>query len=62
MLGKNVTVAGAVRCFRKELQCLYARRSAIDALIHSLEDYDRCRSKRLERQARRTPARHLKIA
>ena len=31
--------------YRKELDCLYARMTAIDTLIHSLEDYDRFRSK-----------------
>jgi len=30
---------------RKELDYLYARKSAIDALIQSLEDYDRFRAK-----------------
>ena len=30
-----------------ELEKLYARRSAIDALIESLEEYDRYRAKRL---------------
>jgi hypothetical protein len=52
------------RGIRKELQGLYARRSTIDALIRSLEEYDRFRTVRVERQ-RRTGrrARHfLKIA
>lgn len=35
-----------VRVSRKNLEHLYARRSAIDALILSLEDYDRFREKR----------------
>jgi hypothetical protein len=29
--------------YRKELEYLYARRSAIDSLIESLEEYDRFR-------------------
>ena len=33
------------RQFRKELEYLYARRSAVDTLIRSLEDYDRFRPK-----------------
>jgi hypothetical protein len=31
------------RNYQNELEVLYARRSAIDALIASLEDYDRFR-------------------
>jgi hypothetical protein len=38
------------RGVRKELQNLYARRSTIDALIQSLEQYDRFRALRMERQ------------
>jgi len=30
---------------QKQLEFLYAKRSAIDALIHSLEQYDRFRQK-----------------
>jgi hypothetical protein len=36
------------RGFQKELEHLYARRSAIDALIASLETYDRYRVKPME--------------
>jgi hypothetical protein len=32
------------KAYRKELEYLYARRSAIDSLIDSLEDYDRFRA------------------
>ena len=32
------------RAHRKQLQYLYARRSAIDALIQTLQDYDRFRA------------------
>jgi len=35
---------------RKELQDLYARRSAIDDLIQSLEEYDRFRAPLMERR------------
>ena len=34
---------------RKELEYLYSRRSTIDALIQSLEEYDRFRARRIER-------------
>ena len=37
--------------YRKELEYLYARRSAIDALIESLEDYDRFRETRVDRSS-----------
>jgi hypothetical protein len=32
------------RTYRKELEYLYARRSAVDALIQSLQNYDRFRA------------------
>ena len=35
---------------RKELRDLYARRSAIDDLIQSLEEYDRYRAPRMDRR------------
>lgn len=34
-----------IRGFEKELEYLYARRSLIDTLIRSLEEYDRFREK-----------------
>ena len=37
-----------VREFRKELEYLYARRTAVDSLIQSLEEYNRFRERRLE--------------
>lgn len=37
------------RGVRRELQYLYARRSTIDALIQSLEEYDQFRALRMER-------------
>jgi hypothetical protein len=36
--------SGMGRSYRKELEYLYARRSAVDALIQSLQDYDRFRA------------------
>jgi hypothetical protein len=52
------------RGVRKELQDLYARRSTIDALIQSLEEYDRYRAAPMERpRGTRRHVRHfLKIA
>jgi hypothetical protein len=43
------------RNVQKKLAYLYARRCAVDALIQSLEDYDRCQS-RAFRQSRRKSA------
>jgi len=42
------------RTSRKNLEHLYARRSAIDALIESLQEYDRFREKRTSIDRRRT--------
>ena len=39
---------------RKELQFLYARRSAIDTLIQSLERYDRFRARSQEIRKQKT--------
>jgi hypothetical protein len=45
MFAKKVPPAPAAgRTYRKELEYLYARRSAVDALIQSLQDYDRFRA------------------
>jgi hypothetical protein len=44
------TVLPPARGIWKELQDLYARRSAIDDLIQSLEAYDRYRASRMERR------------
>lgn len=43
------TVLPPARGVRKELEHLYSRRSAIDALIQSLEEYDRFRALRMDR-------------
>jgi hypothetical protein len=39
---------------QKQLEVLYARRSAIDALIHSLQQYDRYRQKAQPFEKRKT--------
>ena len=38
---KSTVTLNPVRNYQRELQQLYARRSAIDSLITSLEEYDR---------------------
>jgi hypothetical protein len=44
LFGKSAPVMiDTARNYQNELEVLYARRSAIDALIASLEDYDRYR-------------------
>jgi hypothetical protein len=49
MFAKKVPVAiSSGRGYQKELDFLYARRTAIDTLIRSLEEYDRRRAKRIE--------------
>jgi hypothetical protein len=45
---KAPVVIGPSRVSQKNLEHLYARRSAIDALIQSLEEYERFRAKRAE--------------
>ena len=56
MLGKkgSVTTTSPARLNRKELEYLYARRSALDSLIQSLVEYDRFRTRRLELTKRKT--------
>jgi len=49
---KELPASAPVAEYRKELEYLYARRSAIDALIESLEDYDRFRETRLDHGSR----------
>lgn len=41
---KNPVTFAAIRDFQKELEYLYARKSAIDSLIASLEEYERYRA------------------
>jgi hypothetical protein len=49
---KHITVAD--RGCRKELEYLNARKSALDSLIQSLEDYDRFRSAPTHHPKRKT--------
>ena len=44
----------SIRSSATRLENLYAQRSAVEALIESLEDYDRFRTKRLQTQECRT--------
>jgi hypothetical protein len=60
MLETRPTALPPARGVREELQYLYARRSTINALIRSLEEYDRFHAKRMERLRRTArPLRHL---
>ena len=55
LLGKKTLVMIVpARSPRKNLEHLYARRSALDALIQSLEEYDRFRERRLSLDKRKT--------
>lgn len=38
---KNTVTLDTVRDYQRELEYLYARKSAIDSLIESLEEYER---------------------
>lgn len=51
---KPPVVITRFRSSQKNLQNLYARRSAIDALIHSLEEYNRFRVKRSAENKRKS--------
>jgi hypothetical protein len=64
MIETRPTVLPPARGVQKELQYLYARRSTLDNLIQSLEEYDRFRTLQMERRrATVLPLRHsLKIA
>ncbi len=53
MLVKKAVNLPSTRIQKSALQYLYARRIAIDALIESLEEYDRCRSRRLGARKRK---------
>ena len=41
LVKKKTPVSASTSAYRQELDYLYARRSAIDSLIESLEEYDR---------------------
>lgn len=43
-----------IRGFARQLESLYARRTAVEELIHSLEDYQRFRAQRMEQRECRT--------
>ncbi len=51
---KAQVITFPARVYEKQLQSLYARRSSIDALIESLQEYDRFREKRAVERKRRT--------
>jgi hypothetical protein len=51
---KEPDTAVAGRTYQKKLEFLYARRSAIDALIESLEQYDRFRERGVLDQKQRS--------
>ena len=51
---KKPPVSASTGAYRQELDYLYARRSAIDSLIESLEDYDRFREAPTEEGELRT--------
>jgi hypothetical protein len=55
MVAKQPTISCTpAHNFQKELELLYARRAAIDAVIRSLTDYDHFRAKRLETRKLKT--------
>jgi hypothetical protein len=51
---KGLSPTSPSRMNRKELDYLYARRSAIDSLIQSLEEYNRFRARQLEEPKRKS--------
>jgi hypothetical protein len=51
---KGLSPTSPARINRKELEYLYARRSAIDSLIQSLEEYDRFRARQMEEPKRKS--------
>jgi hypothetical protein len=53
---KAVDSLSSGRTYRKELEYLYARRTAIDALIQSLADYDRFRARTASQPSKRKSA------
>ena len=50
MFPKKPAFLPSDRGYRKELEYLNARKSALDSLIQSLEDYDRFRPVRMDRK------------
>jgi hypothetical protein len=57
MLAKKViSQATQGRSYRRELDYLYARKSAVDTLIQSLQEYDRFRARSSARVSKRKSA------
>jgi hypothetical protein len=56
LMKKTPVMIPPPRISRKNLEHLYARRSAIDALIVSLEEYNRFREKRAASEDKRKTA------
>jgi hypothetical protein len=54
LVKKKTPVSACTGAYRQELDYLYARRSAIDSLIESLEEYDRFREVPTEEGERQT--------
>jgi hypothetical protein len=53
-LSNSYTKVVPIRGFARRLEGLYARKSAVDALIQSLEDYQRRRAQRMEPRESKT--------
>jgi len=51
---KAQVITFPAQAYEKQLETLYARRSSIDALIESLQEYDRFREKRAIEGKRQT--------
>jgi hypothetical protein len=54
LVKKKAPASVSARVYRQELDYLYARRSAIDSLIESLEEYDRFQEAPTEDRERQT--------
>ena len=52
---KAVPPTSSGRTYQKELEYLYARRSTVNTLIRSLEEYDRFRGHTGSRRSKRKP-------
>jgi hypothetical protein len=44
----------SIGLYSRQLESLYARRSTVESLIHSLEDYQRFRAQRMEQKESKT--------
>ena len=61
LLPKKMSIASTshskvvpIRGYGRQLESLYARRSAVETLIRSLEDYQRFRAQRMESRESKT--------